>query len=130
MIPTLYTSSYFPRYVPDFVRVASGLIFALEQKVRNWFQNNTEKRPERLPTRIHQSFHPLRIFGHKNRDLIRDALTNENKDKEPDDRAYIIQWNETARRLWDELPDEEKQPYIHLAELWSVQGPDDELKPW
>ena len=123
-------SSYFPRYVPGLACLRWPLILVYEQKVRNWFQNNTEKRPERLPTRIQQSFHPLRIFGHKNRDLIRDTLANENSDEEPDDRAYIVQWNETARMLWDELPEEEKQPYIHLAELWSVQGPDDELKPW
>ena len=100
-----------------------------EQKVRNWFQNNTEKRPERLPTRIQQSFHPLRIFGHKNRDLIRDTLANENSDEEPDDRAYIVQWNEALRRLWEALSDDDKEAYTRLAEQWNLEGPDDDIKP-
>nr|VWO98097.1 Zn(2)-C6 fungal-type domain-containing protein [Ganoderma boninense] len=99
-------------------------------KVRNWFQNNTEKKQARLPMRIQQSFHPLRVFGHKNRDLIREALRKENTTEGVDDRAYIVQWNATVRRLWDELPEEEQRPYIQLAELWSLQGPDDDLKPW
>ncbi|KAI1796327.1 hypothetical protein LXA43DRAFT_1057650 [Ganoderma leucocontextum] len=99
-------------------------------KVQNWFQNNTEKRTARLPIRIQQSFHPLRIFGHKNRDLIRSTLSKEHTGKVPDSRAYIVQWNETVRQLWDNLPEEEQRPYIHLAELWSIQGPDDDLKPW
>ncbi|KAI1784146.1 hypothetical protein LXA43DRAFT_1067020 [Ganoderma leucocontextum] len=99
-------------------------------KVRNWFQNNTEKRTARLPIRIQQSFHPLRIFGHKNRDLIRSTIAKEQTGEDPDSRAYIVQWNETVRQLWDTLPEEEQRPYIHLAELWSIQGPDDDLKPW
>nr|VWP01974.1 3-isopropylmalate dehydrogenase (3-IPM-DH) (IMDH) (EC (Beta-IPM dehydrogenase) [Ganoderma boninense] len=99
-------------------------------KVRNWFQNHTEKRSGRLPLRIYNDFSPMRIWGHKNRDLIRDTVAEANDGEEPDDRAYIVQWNETVHRLWDELPDEEQQPYVRLAELWAVQGPDNELKPW
>ncbi|PIL25436.1 hypothetical protein GSI_13326 [Ganoderma sinense ZZ0214-1] len=148
-------------------------------KVRNWFQNNnTEKRGTRLPLRIQQNFHPMRIFGHKNKVLIRSSLTeqtdgnndhvpkdvddeeedeeqghdgdedddeeeeddndNDNKKDEEDDadkgtvaqRAYIAQWNSMVRQLWDDLSEDEQRPYEHLAQLWSVQGPDDELKLW
>ena len=104
----------------------------ITQKVRNWFQNNTptETKHARLPGRINQSFHPIRIFGHKNRDLVRQTLAKENAAHPTDTRAYIVQWNEMVRRLWGKLSQEEQRPYVRLAELWSVQGPDDDLKPW
>lgn len=35
-----------------------------------------------------------------------------------------------VRHLWDQLSEAEQCPYIQLAELWSAQGPDDDLKPW
>ena len=80
--------------------------------------------------RIHQSFDPIRIFGHKNRDLVRATVAKDNTSNEADSPAYIVQWNATVRRLWDALPEEERRPYVHLAELWSEQGPDDDLRPW
>ena len=110
--------------VSPFAHYVGTVVYAAEkmQKVRNWFQNNTptETKHVRLPLRINQSFHPLPIFGHKNRDLVRKTLAKENATAPADTRAYIVQWNETVRSLWDKLSEEQQQPYVRLAELWSI----------
>nr|VWP02017.1 Aspartic proteinase [Ganoderma boninense] len=108
-------------------------IFKLDvfgRKVTNWLQNRIQKTKKKgVPIRVNQAFSPFRVFMYRKEDDIRRGV-KALQDKYPDDdRVYIVDWNATARRMWDELDDVDKDVYRRVAEKCNRDGPEDDLKP-
>ena len=102
----------------------------LLQKVRNWLQNHAKKtKTTRVPMHINQSFTPKRVHALKNEAKIRDAVKKVQENSPDDNRVHIVEWNNAARHMWEQLSDEEKGIYAALAEKWNEDGPEEAIKP-
>ncbi|KAI1783691.1 hypothetical protein LXA43DRAFT_1067395 [Ganoderma leucocontextum] len=105
-------------------------IFDLFLGVRNWFQNHTQKsKTARLPMRINQGFSPQRVFTLKNEALIHKEVAERKESAAGEELPHLATWNEAARQLWKDLPNDEKRVFKLLAEQWAAEGPEDAVKP-
>ena len=78
---------------------------------------------------INQSFTPKRVHALKNEAKIRDAVKKVQENSPDDNRVHIVEWNNAARHMWEQLSDEEKGIYAALAEKWNEDGPEEAIKP-
>ena len=65
-----------------------------------------------------------RVFGLKNRPEIKAKLP----DIDPKSKDYVSTWNRTRKSIWDTKTAEEQEPWIELADKWTEEGPDEDVK--
>lgn len=91
-----------------------------------WFGNHgPKKNKEEQGFKIGRAFTGERCWGLKNRSTIKDALP----DIDPKSKGYVAQWNSTRKVKWEELEEDEQDPWNDMALKWNEEGPDDDVKP-
>lgn len=94
--------------------------------MRSWFTNNSKHREARLPVKLDRVYNAVRVYGMLNSEMINREVRTE---EDPASTSWIAAWNKTRGEMFEGETVEEKERYIELAERWSIEGPDDHLKP-
>ena len=96
------------------------------QKIYHWYLNHSpnKKHKDEEKFNLGRVFTGERVWGLKNRAAIKAQLPDiDSKSKE-----YVATWNRTRRTIWDGMSEAEQEPWNELADRWTEEGPEDEVK--
>ena len=57
-----------------------------------------------------------------------DKIKKEMPDIEPKSAEYVSTWNWTRKTIWEGMLQQEQEPWVELAQKWTEEGPDDDVK--
>ena len=79
--------------------------------------------------RVNQGISAMRVWALLNDAAIRKSVGERKEAAHGEDLAQLATWNEAKRQLWEGLPEADRRAYEKLAEKWTLEGPDEAVKP-
>ena len=76
--------------------------------------------------KLDRVYSAVRVYGILNKEDINREVREET---DPTSSDWIAVWNRTRGEMFKGETVEEQERYIELAERWSIEGPDDAVKP-
>ena len=95
----------------------------LLQKLTNWFNNNSEASETRLPKAVKVEWTAREVFWTLEQERIAaraDELVQQGK-------LPLVALNSARAELWKALSEEQVEQFEDTAEVWTKEGPDEEL---
>ena len=99
-----------------------------EQKIERWMSNRVATQNTRLPKGFKTVWTAREVFAEKNKTAISELRDQILAETGGGANARIAAWNQAKARLWGNLTEEEVEEYEEVADQWTLDGPDADLR--